>query len=85
MLCLVNILHQQHPGKVIYAGMASLLLKDPLEGLLTHFKARSLRTPFFLALFFSISKGRMQHSPREPLIALGVRASLEIYVKIEHF
>lgn len=84
MLCLVNILHQQHPGKVIYAGMASLLLKGPLEGLLTHFKARSLRTPFSLALF-SISKGRMQHSPREPLIALGVRASLEIYVKIEHF
>lgn len=50
MLCLVNILHQQlqlqHPGKVIYAGMASLLLKGPLEGQLTPFKARSLRTPF---------------------------------------
>lgn len=58
MLCLVNILHQlqlQHPGKVIYAGMASLLLKGPLEGLLTHFKARSLRTPFFF-FFLNIKR-----------------------------
>lgn len=55
MLCLVNILHQQqHPGKAIYAGKASLLLKGPLEGLL--FKTRLFKDSLFSPALFSISK-----------------------------